>query len=97
MEELDWSVESLVLIPAEHFWCFWTLNADIEPRIHHQTAMTCTVMGHPSLAEKKALPICGNKDGNIIHVLKNCICNSFEVYEMTVPICTSHWCLVMNF
>ncbi len=22
--------------------------------------------------------------------------NSFEVYEMTVPIWTSHWCLVMN-
>jgi len=25
----------------------------------------------PSLEEKKALPNCGIKDGNIIHVLKN--------------------------
>ncbi len=24
-------------------------------------------------------------------------CNSFDMYEMTLPICTSHWCLVMNF
>ncbi len=41
----------------------------------------------PSLEEKKAIPNCGNKDGNIIHVLTNCIstcCNSFEVYETTV-------------
>ncbi len=30
----------------------------------------------PSLEEKKALPNCGNKDGNIIHVLKNCISTS---------------------
>ncbi len=30
---------------------------------------------HP-LEEKKALPNCGNKDGNIIHVLKNCISTS---------------------
>ncbi len=47
--------------------------------------------GTPSLEEKKALPNCGNKDGNIIHVLKlyfHLCCNSFEVYEMTVPICT---------
>ncbi len=27
----------------------------------------------PSLEKKKALPNCGNKDGNIINVLKNCI------------------------
>ncbi len=30
----------------------------------------------PSLEEKKALPNCGNKDGNIIHVLTNCISTS---------------------
>ncbi len=30
---------------------------------------------HP-LEEKKALPNCGNKDGNIINVLKNCISTS---------------------
>ncbi len=38
---------------------------------------------HPSLEDKRALPNCGNKDGNIIHV-----------FEMTVPIC--HWCLVIT-
>ncbi len=32
--------------------------------------------GTPSLEEKKALPNCANKDGNIIHVLKNCISTS---------------------
>ncbi len=45
--------------------------------------------------------ICGNNDGNIIHVFKNCISISvatvLEVSKMTVPICTSHWCLVMSF
>jgi len=30
----------------------------------------------PSLEENKALPNCGNKDGNIIHVLKNSISKS---------------------
>ncbi len=36
--------------------------------------------------------ICGNNDGNIIHVFKNCISISvatvLEVSKMTVPICT---------
>ncbi len=45
--------------------------------------------------------IFGNNDGNIIHVFKNCIFISvatvLEVSKMTVPICTSHWCLVMSF
>ncbi len=49
-----------------------TLN---EPETHHQTPMTCTfiiwtkVLTPPSLEEKKALPNCANKDGNINHVL----------------------------
>ncbi len=44
----------------------------------------------PSLEEKKALPNCGNKDGNIIHVLKHCISTSVATVLkcMTVPICT---------
>ncbi len=53
--------------------------------IHYMDKSTGTP---PSLEEKRTLPNCGNKDGNIIHVLKNWICNSFEVYEMTEPICT---------
>ncbi len=40
VEELDWSAERQVLIPAEHF-CV-TSNADLEPKTHHQTPMTCT-------------------------------------------------------
>ncbi len=56
-----------------------TLN---EPKTHHQTPMNCTfiiwtkVLTHPSVEEKKALPNCANKDGNIIHVLTNCISTS---------------------
>ncbi len=36
----------------------------------------CQKYWHPSLEEKKALPNCANKDGNIIHVLKNSISSS---------------------
>ncbi len=50
---------------------------------------------------KRHFQIYGNNDGNIIHVFKNCISISvatvLEVSKMTVPICTSHWCLVMSF
>ncbi len=35
VEELDWSAERQVLIPAEHSGV--TLNADLEPKINHQT------------------------------------------------------------
>ncbi len=59
------------LIPAEHL-CV-TLNTDLEPKtndlyIHYMDKSTGTPL---SLEEKKTLPNCGNKDGNIIHVLKN--------------------------
>ncbi len=40
--------------------------------IHYMDKST----GTPSLEEKKALPNCANKDGNIIHVLKNGISTS---------------------
>ncbi len=56
----------------------------------------------PSLEEKKALPNFGNKDGNIICVLKNCISTSVATVLKCikwlypyVPKC--HWCLVMSF
>ncbi len=79
VEELDWSAERQVLIPAEHFWCDftcrpWAKNSSpntIDLYIHYMDKITRTP---PSLEEKKALPNCGNKDGNIINVLKNCIC-----------------------
>jgi len=41
--------------------------------IHYMDKSTGTP---PSLEEKMALPNCGNKDGNIINVLKNCISTS---------------------
>ncbi len=100
VEELNWSAESQVLIPAEHLWCDfkfrpWAKNESLNTNdlyIHYMDKSTVTP---PSLEEKKALPNCGNKYGNIINVLKlyfHLCCNSFEVYEMTVPICISHWC-----
>ncbi len=75
VEELDWSAESPVLIPAEHFWCDfkcrpWAKNSSPNTNdlyIHYMDKSTGTP---PSLEEKKALPNCGNKYGNIIHVLK---------------------------
>ncbi len=56
----------------------------------------------PFFRREKALPNCGNKDGNIIHVLKIFISTSVATVLKCmkwlypcVPIC--HWCLVMNF
>ncbi len=40
VEELDWSAESQVLIPAEHLWC--DFKCRLEPKINHQAPMTCT-------------------------------------------------------
>ncbi len=37
-----------------------------------------------------------NKRHSTCNWFSFCDSKSFEVYEMTVPICTSHWCLVMN-
>ncbi len=75
VEELDWSAENQVLIPAEHLWCDfecrpWATNSppnNIDLYIHYMDKSTGTP---PSVEEKKALPNCGNKE---IHVLKNCI------------------------
>ncbi len=53
-----------------HFKCRpWAKNSSPNTNdlyIHYMDKST----GTPSLEEKKALPNCGNKDGNIIHVLK---------------------------
>ncbi len=101
VEELDWSAESQVLIPAEHLWCDfkcrpWAKNSSPNTNdlcIHYMDKSTGTPT---SLEEEKALPNCSNKDGNIIHVLKNCISTSVA----TVLKCMKwlyHWCLVMHF
>ncbi len=81
VEELDWSAERQVLIPAEHLWC----DFKFRPRAKNSSPNTNDLYIHymdistgtpPSLEEKKALPNCGNKDGNIIQVLKNYISTS---------------------
>ncbi len=102
VEELDCSAESQVLIPAEHLWCDFTCRPWAENSspntndlyIHHLDKSTETP---PSLEEKKALPNCGNKDGNINNVLQNCIPTSaatvLKCDEMTV----SHMCKSLVF
>ncbi len=62
---------------AEHLWCDfkWATNSSPNTNdlyIHYMDKSTGTL----SLEEKKALPNCANKDGNIIHVLKNGISTS---------------------
>ncbi len=74
VEELDWSNPSL---PDEHLWCNFKWAKHSSPNtndlyIHYMDEST----GTPSLEENKALPNCGNKDGNIFHVLKNSISTS---------------------
>ncbi len=101
VEELDWSAERQVLIPAEHFWCDfkcrpWAKNSSPNTNdlyIHYMDKSTGTPT---SLEEKRALPNCGNKDGNIINVLKICLSTSVAIVlkcmKWLYPICTSHWC-----
>ncbi len=100
VEELDWSAESQVLIPAEHF-CV-NLNADLEPKINYQTPMTCTYG-----KSFHTLQNCCNRGGNNIFKYTNYV----SIFVATVPFsllkkglspyfcpyneCTSHWCLVI--
>ncbi len=78
VEELDWSAERQVLIPAEHLWCdfkcrSWAKNSSPNTHdlyIHYMDKSTGTP---PSLEEKKVLSDCGNKEMN---VLTNCISTS---------------------
>ncbi len=63
---------------AEHLWCDFKWDKNSSPNtndlyIHYMDKSTGTP---PSLEEKKVLPNCGNKDGNIIHLLKNYISTS---------------------
>ncbi len=80
VEELDWSAESQVLIPAEHLWCDFKCgpcDKTSSPNtndlyIHYMDKST----GTPSLEEKKALSIRGNNEENINHVQKIVISTS---------------------
>ncbi len=69
------------LIPAEHLWCNfkcrpWAKNSSPNTNDLYFHCMDKSTGTPPSLEEKKAFPNCDNKDGNIIHVLKNCISTS---------------------
>ncbi len=86
-------------IPAAHIWCDfkcrpWAKMSSPNTNNLYIYYMDKSTGTPPSLA----LPNCSNKDENIIHVIVIVFhqlfssCNSFEVYEMTVPIGTSHWC-----
>ncbi len=66
VEELDWSAESQVLIPAEHFWCdfkcrSWAKSPSPNTNELHIHYMDRSSGTPPSLEEKKTLPNCGNK------------------------------------
>ncbi len=79
VEELDWSAERQVLIPAEHLWCDfkcrpWDKNSSPNTNDLYIHYMDKSPWTPPFLEENKALPNCDNKDGNIIHVL--CISTS---------------------
>ncbi len=82
VEELDWSAERQVLITAEHKNS--SPNTD-DLYIHYMDKSTGTP---PSLEEKKALPNCDNKDGNIIHVLRKLISTSVEQFWSVWNDCT---------
>ncbi len=85
-----------------------TVNADREPKTHHQTPMTCTY----GFSHFRHFQNCCNRDGNTIFkymnyvfifvatvlevhfsVLKKGVSQYFCLYS----VCTSHWCLVMSF
>ncbi len=58
-------------------------NADLEPKNSSPNTIDLYIYYMekstgipPSLEEKKSLPNCANKDGNINHVFKNCISTS---------------------
>ncbi len=48
----------------------------LQPITHTHYITPTQILFWSSLEEKKALPNCGNKDGNIIHVLQSCISTS---------------------
>ncbi len=104
VEELDWSAESQVLIPGEHFWC------DFKCRPWNKNEPTNT--NDIWVQSFYTLQNCCNRDGNtffkymnyvsifVATVWKRLFLFSKEgVSQYLCPYneCTSHWCLVMNF
>ncbi len=81
-----------------------TLNADLEPKTHHQTPMTCTY----GIQSFHTLQNCCNRGRNIFFSVHEFFCcHSLEVpfsllkkgcqYFCPYSKCTSHWCSVMSF
>ncbi len=85
-----------------------TVNADLEPKTHHQTPMTCTY----GFSHFRHFQNCCNRDGNTIFKYMNyvpiVVATDLEVhfsvlkkgvsqYFCLYSVCTSHWCLVMSF
>ncbi len=83
------------------------VNADLEPKTHHQTPMTCTY-GFSNFRHFKTVatemeikikymnyvPIVVATDLEVhFSVLKKGVSQYFCLYS----VCTSHWCLVMSF
>ncbi len=98
MEGLDWSAESQLNTSGV------TLNADLEPELHHQIPMTCTYGYSHFIHFKTAatevdiqflstlislLP----QFGSAFSLLKKGMFQYFCPYKE----CTSHWCLVIHF
>ncbi len=82
VEELDWSPENQVLIPAEDFWCDFKYRPWAKKFITKHQWLVHSLYGHkywdtPFFRREKALPNCGNKDGNTIQVLKKKCSTSF--------------------
>ncbi len=85
-----------------------TVNADLEPKTHHQTPMTCTY----GFSHFRHFQNCCNRDGNTIFKYMNyvpiVVATDLEVhfsvlkkgvsqYFCLYSVCTSHWCLVVSF
>ncbi len=87
---------------------YYTINADLEPKTHHQTPMTCTY----GFSHFRHFQNCCYRDGNTIFKYMNyvpiVVATDLEVhfsvlkkgvsqYLCVYSVCTSHWCLVMSF
>ncbi len=71
VEELDWSAERQVLIPAEHLWCDfkcrpWAKNSSPNTNDLCINYMDTSTGTPPSLEEKRTLPNCVNKETYVL-------------------------------
>ncbi len=91
VEELDLSAESQLNTSGVN------LNADLEPKTHLQTPMTCTY----GYSHFRHFQNCCNRDGNtIVKYMNNVsVLSQFWKSQYLCPysVCTGHWCLLMSF